>query len=325
MRAILWGMTLLVFVCVTIPGIVSSVWAQGQNFAVLGKSSDDPNFIDVAAACALVALKQGDSCELLHCPGSANPRLQVYALQKALRSKRYDAIAISVTMSQPLAALLTEHQDMPIVTFDSPFDEASSHLSLAYVGPENMSFGRDLAKIAKKIKPNGGRIIIMAADHDPNLQERVMGVRKELSGDDTLSGNTPLQGENGWIESIRSPWDTGDSIQRTMDQLSFSFKELDVDVVLSVGHWPIVQPDVFRATVKPFQYKLKQQKVLMIAGVGNVSPKVQSLMDDNLVTGVVSINFPMIGQQLYQVMSAVVAGRSVQSETVIPNKTLFGR
>ncbi len=302
-----------------------AVAAQGRAFAVLGKSSDDPNFIDVAFACELEALAHDDRCELLHAPGHATPRPQVFALRKALASGSFSAVAISVILSDPLAAILRNYPSLPVVTFDSPFDQANQDLSLAYVGPDNQSFGRDLAKIAMQRRPEGGRVVIMSAANDPNLRERVIGIRKELSGDDTLSGMKRLTGENGWIEDRRSPWLTGDNVERTLDQLTFSLKELNADVIISVGHWPVIQPSFFKVQTEPYHDQLMTGKTLVIAGVGNVSRGIQELLDDGLVAGVVSIDFPQIGKQLYYVLSDLLDHKVVPRKTLIPNKLIMGK
>lgn len=303
----------------------AQVYASGRTFAVLGKSSDDPNFIEVAAGCQLAASAQGDRCSLLQVPGSATPRPQLYVLRKALESKRFAAIAVSVIMPDPVAEVVRSAAGTPIVTFDSPFNAENKDLSESYVGADNVAFGRDLAKIAKHFKPQGGRIIIMSAPYDQNLTERLIGVRRELSGHDVFAGDARLQGEGSWVESRRSPWLTGDNIGRTLDQLTYSINSLDVDVILSVGQWPIVRPDLFRQAVQPYLARLRNRETLIIVGVGNVSPALTALLDEGMVAGVVSIDFQDMGRRLYQVMNDVVAGGEIPEQIFIPNRIIFGR
>ncbi len=316
------GLFILLLVLLCWP--LASAHAQGRWYGILGKSSDDPNFVDVASGCQQAAKEQGDVCALLEVPGPATPRPQVSALQQTLATRKFDAFAVSVVLSAPLANTVRSAVNVPVITFDSPFAVDDRDASLAYVGSDNVSFGRDLARLAKQIKPQGGRIVLMSASHDPNLEQRLVGIRRELSGDDNFPGERRLQGENGWTEIVRSPWQTGDQIDRTMDQLVFSLKEFDVDVILSVGHWPVIQPEKYRQAVRPYSGMLRARDCAVIAGVGKISTGIRALLDDGLVAGVVSIDFPEIGRKVYGVLDGILEGREVPAATYVPNRMVTG-
>ncbi len=298
--------------------VSSVVMATGFTFGLLAKSIDDSNFVDTWRGCSDAARQTGDECVLLGGRGAAHPRVQVRALQEALSSGNFDALAISVVNSQLVARTLVSAR-IPIITFDSPFDAENADMSQTYVGIDNVDFGRALAGVAKELRPTGGSICLMSAVHDPNLMLRVEGVRQALSGDPMFPPNQRLKGEGGWIEADRCPWNSADSIERTMSQLAMTFGVIKPDVFLSVGHWPVIDAAAYRSTVEPFRDELVERKRIVIAAVGKVSPDMQGLMNDQLVHGYVSIDFYETGRLTYRAMKQLVEGKTVPSTVIIPN------
>lgn len=298
-----------------VPGPVS---ATGLNFGILGKSVDDANFVDAWRGCADAARKSGDSCVHLGAAGAAQSRLQVLAIQDALASGDFDALAISV-INSALVARAVAPARVPVITFDSPFDAAHDELSRSYVGIDNLAFGQALGRLARRFKPTGGTICLMTAAQDPNLTQRVWGVRQVLSGDARLPMGQRLNGEGGWFESARCPWNSGDSNSRTMAELALTLSVLKPDVFLSVGHWPVIDPVAFRATVEPFREALTRRERVVIAAVGKITPDMERLMSDRLVHGYVSVNFYETGRLAYRTMKQLVEGLPVPGKVDIPS------
>ena len=58
-------------------------------------------------------------------------------------------------------------------TFDSPFAAREAPLSQAYIGTDNVAFGRDLASIAINFRPQDRSLRLMSAANDGNLAQRV--------------------------------------------------------------------------------------------------------------------------------------------------------
>lgn len=292
----------------------------GQLFGILGKSRDDINFIRTASGCNEAAQLQGDRCELLGPTGSASARPQAKALKEAALSHRYDALAISVVMSRTLAHEAKHHVTVPIITFDSPFLAEDAPISQAYVGPNNLSFGRDLARLAKQFHPRGGTVFIMGDLHDPNLAERILGIRQELSGNKDIGLQQKLHGQGNWYEEPRSPWNAGDSGQESLLKLEVILTKIKPDVFISVGHWPILDVTAYR-TIRARYHSPKVNTHIFI-GVGEINASVMQLLDDGQVDGFVKIDFHEIGKACYQTMRALVNGKPIQPTTFVPNEIL---
>jgi len=298
--------------------MTGSVAAEGLHFGILGKSVDDANFVDAWRGCADAAKKAGDACVHLGSSGAAQPRLQVNAIEDALASGNFDAIAISVTNSTLVARAIAPAQ-FPVITFDSPFDAEHDAISRSYVGIDNLAFGRALGDLARRFKPSGGTVCLMTAAHDPNLMLRVQGVRQALSADRGFPAGQRLEGQGGWTESVRCPWNSGDRSDRAMTELALTLSVIKPDVFLSVGHWPVVDPAVFRDVVTPFRGDLEGGKSVVIAAVGKITPEMAQLLSDRLVRGYVSVDFYETGRLAYRTMKQLVEGLPVPEKVNIPN------
>ncbi|WP_430460274.1 substrate-binding domain-containing protein [Thalassolituus sp. LLYu03] len=286
---------------VLISGLLFSVpsWGHGDVYAVIAKSSTDINFLAVQEGCQQEAAKHKDSCELLGPEGSANPRVQYQVLNNAVNDRRYAAIGLSVTRGDVLAKAAA-NATVPIITFDSPFPAAMKHLAQAYVGPDNEDIGRVLGKLVTEYHPKGGQLCIMTAAADTNLDNRVLGLRRQLSGNPDLVMGQRLRGENGWSESLRCPWENSDDPERTMGQLKTTLQDTSATVFVSVGSWPIVSPDDFRNLVSPYYDQLNERSLIITTGV--TTPEQRMLVNDGLVRAFVRIDFNGMGRQLYQLM-----------------------
>ena len=312
------------FILLTVlPG--SNIFASNLKFGLLAKNVDDENFIDTAWGCQHAAALNGDTCVLLGGRGSADPRSQVTALKEAVKSDTFAAFAISVVMSDVLGDVVRQSVNVPVISFDSPFLPADAPPNCAYVGPNNYEFGRDLAKIVKQLRPQGGTVFLMGDLHDPNLKQRVWGIRRELSENPNIPDDQRLTAEAGWSESRRSPWNTGDNIDRAMEELSYTLEVVKPDVFISVGQWPLVNPAYYRKVTAPFRESLIMKKQIVVVGVGKILPVHRQLVDEGLVHGLVSIDFNKIGQLGYQLMRDATEGKPLAPMTYISNTTLIGR
>ncbi len=285
--------------------------AQGLTFGIVGKTKNDINFERAWQGCLHAAEKDGNQCVFIGALGSANPRTQVLAIKQALASQHFDALAISVTKSDYVAEALSDIQ-VPIITFDSPFEEQDRGLSRGYVGIDNQEVGEHLAEIAKRLYPQGAHICLMTAANEANLDLRMIGIRSALSQDDSFAIDHKLNGEHGWYECSRSPWNTADSIARTMDELSFTLSEIKPDALLSTGHWPIANISQFYRTIAPFRDDITSGKTKLLVVVGEVEG-IDELLEQKLIHGYVKINFADIGALSYKMMLAVAQNRAIPS------------
>lgn len=296
--------------------------AEGNLYGLVVKSTSDSNFIDTLRGCNKAAEEFGDKCYLIGSEGSANPHAQYFSLKKSLEENTLSAVAVSVIRSDLIVKALST-TNIPVITFDSPLDPEHKHLSLNYTGIDNVSFGIDLAKIAKKMRPTGGVLCLMTEKNDTNLAQRVWGVRLELSGERSFSSTQRLSGENGWIEDDRCPWNTGDDANRALKEVEYTLHQVKPDVLISVGHWPIIYPQRYREVVQSSAEALRSKEIVIVVGVGKVLPDYHQLLKDELIHGYVSIDFENTGRSLYKSMKAAVHGLPLKAETYLPSEILI--
>jgi ribose transport system substrate-binding protein len=231
-------------------------------------------------------------------------------------------LAISVTESDVLANALIDNK-LPVISFDSPFKARHAHLSLAYVGTDNLAFGQDLARAAKRLRPAAGSLCLMSSINHPNLELRILGVRQLLSGNPHFPEHQKLQGEGGWTEIARCPWNVGDTQERALNEVAITLADLKPDVFISVGHWPVLDPAAYRKVTQPYSAALIEKRSIMIVGVGETGPQGRALLSDKLVHAYVSIDFEEIGKKSYLLMRAIVDGKSQPATTYTSNLTQF--
>lgn len=300
------------------------VMAEGLNFGLVAKSIDDDNFIAAWRGCDDEAKKEANKCLFIGAKGSSNPHLQALSIQNALHTHQFKALAVSVTASEHIATILQDSK-VPVITFDSPFSPEYASLSQAYVGMNNVNMGLDLSKAAKRLRPQGGSICLMTSINDPNLPERVLGIRQGLSGNPEFPAGQRLNGEGGWVENIRCPWNSGDSSGRALQQVTITLQDLKPDVFISVGQWPVIDTQAYREATRPFHEDLIQKRPIMIIAAGTTGPKGQALLDDQLVHAFVSIDFEEIGKQAYLLMRDIAIGKPVTPMTITPVQIQFGK
>src|SRR4029450_7510416 len=184
--------------------------------AVVPKNLNNPFFDQAKLGCDKAVEEIGaDKVECLFTGppehGGGDEQVQIVA---DLVAKGVDGIAVAPANAAAMAAALrdAEAANIPGLTGDSDVLPEDKGLRLAYVGTHNYDIGVNLAKLAQKIKPEGGTICIQsggaaAAHHN----ERMAGIRDTLAG---VSGTTPpgdrLTGQNGWTEVEGCPLYTND-------------------------------------------------------------------------------------------------------------------
>lgn len=297
--------------------------ADDLRFGLLAKSTSDYNFVDTWLGCQQAAVLDGNQCDLLGETGPANAHVQKNALRDALDSGSYAAIAVSVTESSYVAAAAAQ-SEIPILTFDSPFADNDQHLSRGYIGPDNYAFGEQLAGMALSYRPDGGVVCILTVGTDPNLKTRVTAVRQTLAGDEVMDPASRLSGQSGWHEHARCPAMSLGSSEQVETQFRAILTEIMPDMIISVGHWPVVDVALFRHISRDVRTLLQKEEMRLIVGVGRVSQDYKALVYEGLVHGLVSIDFKEVGRVTYQHLKSVAAGEDIpfithtQKVTVLP-------
>ncbi|WP_158228865.1 substrate-binding domain-containing protein [Chitinimonas sp. BJB300] len=293
------------------------VSAQDMVFGFAGKSLDDVNFLTAFQGFEDEAKKNGDRAINIGEKGPEHFRKQSESLATAI-TQNLDGIALSVTNSDWLVGEIipaVAAKNIPVITFDSDFEPKHSRFRKSFIGPDNVEIGRDMAKLAKQFLPKGGTLSLMTggqhvARQNPNLIDRMSGVRQELSGNSAHPKNQPLHGEGGWTETVDSPWYTNDEEKLAIKQVKMTVLNPKVDVMISVGHWPVVDEAAYRAMMTSALANLKKKPIIIVA-VGAISPEKKMLMDDKLIHGYVSLNFDQMGRLSYQNLRKLANGEKI--------------
>jgi len=316
MRAKRWSWLLL---CCLAPA-----WAQSQVYALVGKSTSDLNFIRAWQGCDAAARAHGDRCLHVGAPGQAQVRRQDAALMAAL-AQPLAGVALSVMHSGLLAqGALRRAADLgvPVITFDSDLAPGEQLLRRGYVGPDNQLLGQQLGQAVRAVHPQGGTVCVLTDARDPNLRQRLSGLRRALSGQPDWPDLQRLQGQGGWREPDRCPWQSGDSTQRALQQMSLSLVDMAVDVFVSVGHWPVLNVPLFRAAVAPQRDALLKRRQSIFVAVGQPNQDQLALLHEGWVRGYATIDFWAMGEAAYQQMKRVAQGRTIESFTPTPTALL---
>lgn len=290
--------------------------AEGMTFGIAGKRLDDINFITVWQGCQQEAQKFGDTCIHIGEQGPAHFRIQDISISNVTKNKKgIDGLAVSVINSGWLAKYSLNwafKKNIPIITFDSDLHKAHAHLRSAYIGMDNLEVGRELGRVAKKLRPQGGTIWLMSSELHNNLNERLMGIRQELSGNPLFPSKKKLAGEGGWTEHRRSAWNCADDEERSIKQMEISLADSKTDVFVSVGHWPIVNTELYRRSVTPLKGTLLDtDKKIIIIAVGELLPEQMELLNEKLLHAYVALDFEEMGRKSYYLLKNLVIGKKI--------------
>ncbi|MFB2679998.1 sugar-binding protein [Shewanella mangrovisoli] len=233
-------------------------------------------------------------------PELSSVRLQDQVINQLI-DEGVDGIAVAVTQSKYLAEnslKRAKEAGIPVVTYDSDFDasidEDPKSLRLAYIGTDNFALGQSLGEQLKKLRPNGGSLIMQSGRSDsPNLNLRLMGVRSALSG---KTYNAPpgelLNNDLGWTE-VREPLFNFDQLSQAVKQMEsvMKGKPVKADSFVAVGGWAQNDAALYREMMAPYQDKIDNKDIVII--ITDTSPEQLTMLKDRLA----HIN---IGQSPYE-------------------------
>lgn len=160
---------------------------------------------------------EGNNARIVECRRvdmpEADADAQAQILEGLIDDPNVDAIAVSVLDPESSARAIRrgiKEARKPIITFDS---DAPDSNRLAYVGTNNFEMGRELAKLLRQIKPEGGTYGILSG-LGPNLEERVRGVRERLGEE-----------KSEWVE-ISPPEGDADSAKNGSEDVQTSLDKM---------------------------------------------------------------------------------------------------
>ncbi|MEJ1159688.1 substrate-binding domain-containing protein [Prosthecomicrobium sp. N25] len=241
--------------------------AQPYRFAIVPPTADSPFFQAIRDGCGERARQvTGVTC-LYAAPGGEEKRSQAQLLRDLVK-EGIDGIALSPDPTQETAQAIDEAvaAGVPVVTFDADLPRTRRQ---AFIGTNAKDFGRTLGQSVKRWKPKGGTFVILTADPTlPNLSERIAGIRDALStGSWSEAKESPVVTDGTFVDAVRM-----------MDQTLA--RRPDLDVVFSVGAWPMLAPEDWRAMVAKYKPRIDQAQTVLV--VADALPAQKALVREGL-------------------------------------------
>src|SRR5919201_2980646 len=243
-------------------GAAGAMAQQKFTFALVPKNTNNPFFDQARDGCKKAEKELAGAIECLYIgPGEHGGGDEQVQVVNDLIAKKVDGIAVSPSNAAAMGKTLegAKAAGIPVMTWDSDLLEKDKALRLAYVGTHNYEIGVNLAKLAQKIKPQGGTICIQsggaaAANHN----ERMQGIRDTLAGKKSAaSPGDRLTGQNGWTEIDGCPLYTNDDFPLSVQQFTdIMAKNPNLDAFIPTGGFGQFVPDANRAAVAPYKDKI---------------------------------------------------------------------
>jgi ribose transport system substrate-binding protein len=286
---------------------------QKYKFALVPKAMNNPFFDLARDGCKKAETELPVECVYIG-PGEHTEAEQVQIVQDLI-SQGVDGIAVSPSNAAAMATALKAAKDagIPTLTWDADLLPQDKQYRSAFIGTKNYDIGVNLAKIAQKMKPSGGKICLQtggaaAANHN----ERLQGIRDTLGGrSGTTPPGDPLKSENGWTEVDGCPLITDDDSTKAVQQLQDILgKYGDLDVYITTGAFTQWSDNAFRQAIDPYKDNIKSGKLVFVSA-DTLDMQMQQLKD-GLSDGQVGQRPFMMGYLAMQRLLDLKNGKSLQ-------------
>lgn len=257
--------TLVLGLAASLPGTRPAA-AQENRFAIVPPTAASPFFQAIRDGCTARAKAVPGTVCLFAAPGGEEKRSQAQLIRDLVK-EGIDGIALSPEPSSEVAQAIDDAvtAGVPVVTFDA--DQPRSRRQ-AFIGTNAKDFGRTLGDSVKRWKPRGGRFAILTADPRlPSLSDRIAGVRDALS--------------TGWTEVRTSPYVTDGTFTDAVRVMDGALAAIpDLDVLISVGAWPMLASEEWRALVAKHKARVDQAQTVIV--VADALPAQRALVREGL-------------------------------------------
>lgn len=240
--------------------------AQPYRFAIVPPTAESRFFQAIRDGCGERARALKSVTCVYAAPGGGENRSQAQLIRDLLK-EGIDGLAVSPESTPDVIAAIDEAvaSGVPVVTFDA--DQPRSRRQ-AFIGTNAKDFGRTLGASVKRWKPRGGRYLIVTADPSlPNLAERIAGVRDALSTGWTEAQSSPLVTDGTFTDAVR------------MVDRALGGRE-PLDLIISVGAWPMLAPDEWRALIARYKQRIDQAQTVLV--VADALPAQKALVREGL-------------------------------------------
>lgn len=288
--------------------------AQEKTFALVPKAMNNP-FFDLARDGCQKADRELDGVKCHYIGPGEHTELEQIQIVQDLISQGVDGIAVSPSNAPAMAKALARARQagIPVMTWDADLLEEDKEIRATYVGTKNYDIGVNLAKIAQKLKPDGGSLCLQtggaaAANHN----ERLQGIRDTLGGRaDTTPPGDPLEGENGWTEVAGCPLITDDDGTRAVQGLADILNKYDdLDAFISTGAFTQWLDNGYRQAVAPHKARMDGGELAII--VADTLPMQMEQLADGLAQGNVGQRPFEMGYRAMFILKDLSEGKPVE-------------
>jgi ribose transport system substrate-binding protein len=170
------------FICLTHAAKAAD---HNLTFGVIAKSNNNPVFqvvrVSAEAEARKLTAEKGVQVKIdWRTPTEEDPQKQAEAIEQLVNIGA-SGIVVSCSDANKLTPAIDEAvaRGVPVVTFDS---DAPGSKRFAFVGVDDVECGRDLCRAIAKELNNTGIVAVLAGNPNaPNLQRRIVGLRKEVA------------------------------------------------------------------------------------------------------------------------------------------------
>lgn len=264
-----------------------------ERFAVVPPVAGNPFFEAMREGCTARAQAIDVLC-VWASPGAGETRSQAQLIRD-LVAEKVDGIALSPgpepEVKEAIDAAVAA--GVPVVTFDADRPDSNRR---AFVGTNARDFGRQLGASVKRWKPAGGTYAIVSADPKiPVLAERLAGVRDAMGATWREADGSPLVTDGGFTSAV-------EAFSKLLAR-----PEGSVDAIISVGAWPMLAEDEWRAMIAKAKPRIDRADVVLV--VADALPIQKELVREGLGHVLVGQRPADMGAKVIDVLTDLARGR----------------
>jgi ribose transport system substrate-binding protein len=279
--------------------------AKDKVFALGPKAMNNPFFDQARDGCMKAAKEIGGIQCLYIGPADATEQEQVELIQDLI-TKKVDGIGVSAANAPAIAKVLARAKEanIPVLTWDSDLLPQDKGLRATYIGTVNEEVGREVAKRAMALKPNGGTFCIQTGGPAAaNMNDRIKGMMETLPKDK-------------WKQVEGCPVYNNDDFPLSLTQLAdILAKYPKIDAILDAGGAPQMVTAGYRQLMSKFADRLKSGDLIML--FVETLPMQMDLLKEGLSQGQVGQRPFEMGYRAMYVLNDLTQGKTVPDPITI--------
>lgn len=272
---------------------------RSVTIGVIGKIEANPVFQAAYAGSRLAAKEIGQKFDVQAAIAWKTPAAESAAEQAATVRRfikdRVDGIAVAATDAVSLSPAIDEAvaAGIPVVCYDS---DAPKSKRMAYVGVDDVEFGRAILRQLASEMPEGGTVAILAGNqHSLNLKLRLQGIREEAERHPGMKLSPDLI-----FEHEQMPERAIEIIQRV------TRTQKGVDGWAFIGSWPLQKKNSLPWTAGTVK-----------AVAGNAVPEELAYVKSGHVQSLVGVNAFQLGYNAVTVLLDKIVNGVAPQQTIL--------